>query len=435
MHSELGCQADTGSISSEDARNLVHRITSGRPVFIIQFAHIWAQTGNLEEALDHASDIGSRADAVEFLFGRIYDYLSPQGKKIFCAISLLVTQHDLTNLVGKLKYIVNLEDNELAFKTGLDDLVKLKVIETFENDFFRVYSAEILRIMQEKYSSMSRGDKRDMNSRLTRITGDRTQTIEEAFLRSANAGRDSGVSQTEVINRYRTLLNRPNNPVNIRSQAILNLAEYIYNNQGDKKGAIDIFEEYWGRFEKLKQDQKIAKMYAHYCWSYGQRERAIEVLTDALESISRDDKAFGLLGLRLIFQSIILIERKEKLRSRLSIGEISKNSFDKENYNIKQDMRNLINRRGNPLFQLASTNGLERLNNDEKQNVVTGLYHFSGICVRLFEFSLAMEVCDFVLGNSLPFLADEFRKRHAYAKKGKSNIRTGKGRTFRRTKK
>ena len=160
-------------------------------------------------------------------------------------------------------------------------------------------------------------------------------------------------------------------------------------------------------------------MYAHYCWSDGEREKAIEVLMN-----TQTRRTFDLLGLCLTFQSILLIERKEDLKARRNVGDIAQNTFDRENRDINRELRELSTNQGKPLFRRVRNYGLEKLNSEERQNVVTGLYHFSGICVRLWEFESAIDICSFVLERSLSLLRNEFEKRLSYAQGQLSRTRS-----------
>jgi hypothetical protein len=103
-----------GQLESElivnDRYKMVHNITSGRPLFVYQFAYIWMQSGTIDSAL--ARDIKQEKQAIDFLYGRIYDYLSTISKDIFVAIGQIVADDDLTNLIDKVRYILNLEEND-----------------------------------------------------------------------------------------------------------------------------------------------------------------------------------------------------------------------------------------------------------------------------------------------------------------------------------
>jgi hypothetical protein len=79
---------------------LIHSVTSGRPLFILQFAILLAQKGSLEETI--LIDIKSTEEAKNFLYDRIYDYLSKDAKNMFLAINLLVNKEDLTGLLNNL---------------------------------------------------------------------------------------------------------------------------------------------------------------------------------------------------------------------------------------------------------------------------------------------------------------------------------------------
>ena len=120
----------------------VYDITSGRPLFIFYFANVLVQEG-VEKALTR--DIKDKESAREFLFGRIFSYLSRPAQTVFRAISALVTAQDLTHVVAKLQFIVDMEREEDNFTQSLAELQKLKVIEVSDNDLFQVYSPEILK--------------------------------------------------------------------------------------------------------------------------------------------------------------------------------------------------------------------------------------------------------------------------------------------------
>jgi hypothetical protein len=117
----------------EDLQRL-HRMTSGRPLFIFHFAHVWMRSGAMPRAL--ATKISTGEAAIEFLYGRIYEYLSDTARNIFVVLSLLTTPGDLTGVVDKIRYVLNLEDDKDRFETGIQELVKLKIIELSRRRFF-----------------------------------------------------------------------------------------------------------------------------------------------------------------------------------------------------------------------------------------------------------------------------------------------------------
>ncbi|NCQ95317.1 MAG: hypothetical protein GPJ13_09170 [Microcystis aeruginosa W11-06] len=104
----------------------IQDITSGRPLFIFQFAYIVEQRG-LPYAL--SKDFKSGEDAIKFLYGRIYDYLSKTAQNVFVAMGILTnnSEGDLTNLLEKVKYILNLEHRENEFNMAIKELEKLRI--------------------------------------------------------------------------------------------------------------------------------------------------------------------------------------------------------------------------------------------------------------------------------------------------------------------
>ena len=412
MQSEFPNTQISGANALElpDVQGRVFDVTSGRPLFIFQFAHVWVQVGNLTDAL--ANDIRNREEAIEFLFGRIFKYLKSEGQIIFRAIGHLVRPPNLNNLVGKLRYIVNMESDEDRFDRGLDDLVQLRVIEVFENDFFRVYSEEIWKIMQKQYNDAPSQWRGWINQRLIQVTGNPALDTEQALLRNADAARSEGRSPKEVSDLYRQILNRPKSSGEIKSQAVRNLADYLFNNRGDKDGAVGVFEEYW---EQFKTDPLVAKMYANYCWSLKKKKKAINVLMNFINQTR--DPEIGFLGLCLTFRSILLIERKEDLKASYNLGDIRPREFQKANREIVKDLKELYNGLGNLVFQKVKASNLEKLNSGDKHNIATGLYQFSGICVRLHNFEKAIDICDFLLENTAfrAHIPNGCEKRREYA--------------------
>ena len=76
--------------------------------------HIFGRKkGRLNDALSY--NIRDREEAIGFLYGRIYDYLSTTGKELFRAVSVLVKEQVLTNVIGKLRYILNLDADRSRF--------------------------------------------------------------------------------------------------------------------------------------------------------------------------------------------------------------------------------------------------------------------------------------------------------------------------------
>ena len=377
-------------------RQSVFTITNGRPLFIFQLAHIWVQSGSLSDAVHY--NIKDQEEAIEFLYGRIYSYLSEVGRDLFRAIGLLITESDMSNLISKLRFIVNMKNDDARFNQGMRDLVKLRIIEIFENGFFSVYSVDILRIMRNEYDKAKDGWRGNVNRRLLRITRDKKTDTEHALLENANTAKYSR-SEAEVVDLYREILKRDSSPKKIRSQALLNLTDYMFNYRSKKEEAVSVFREYEHTFS---DDPSVIRMYANYCWAERHRAEAIRILNGFFVRSGRKWKAntnteLELRGLSLMYRSIVAIERKEELKVSRNIGEISGSQFTDRNRDVRQEFKIIHDREGVPLFQRVRKTGLDSLSAAARQNVVTGLYNFCDVCMRLEEYKTACDVCNFAI--------------------------------------
>ena len=236
--------------------------------------------GSVRKAIyKEGSDIKNKEDAVEFLYGKIYEYLTLEGRLLFQAIGGLLTEPDkLSNSITKLRYIVNMESEDGQFERGMKDLEKLRIVERFENDTYRVYSTEILKIMREAFQDADSRWRGNINIRSTQVTaGD---SVEESMLVYSNRLRHHG-SEQQVVRSYRQILNRDQSPRMIKIQAILNLTDYLFNQQNKKLEAIKEFK----RYENIFQDNpSCIKMLSIYYWSVGESEKAVQTLRGPFHS-------------------------------------------------------------------------------------------------------------------------------------------------------
>ncbi len=382
----------TEILDDETLKEKVFEVTGGRPLFIFQFAHWWARSGNINDVV--TQDLKNRDDAIKFLYERVFDYLEEEGQILFRAIGILVTDSDLSNLNSKLRYIVNMETEEDRFKKGMEELIKLRVIETFPDadDFFRVYSAEILDRMKEQFERANPEWRNTISQRLRQVRRDKQFDIEQSLLENADEQRYS-VSETEVVELYRAILNRSKSPQKIRSQAILNLTAYLSDYMGKKEAAIEVFTPYQDLFQ---DDPLVIKKFASCYWEIGRRGEAIMILMSLLERRNVNwvaDTKFELRGLCLSYASREVVDLLDEL-----VRQDREETDEKDS--IKQKFARALERVGVPLFNSVKDRGVEGLSNNAKQYVITGLYHFSGACMRFDRHDIADEICRFGLQNS-----------------------------------
>lgn len=395
-------------LNSNSNLDSVYAVTNGRPLFIFQFAYIWAQCGSLKDSLHR--NIKTEPAAVSFLYGRIFEYLSSDAKILFVAISQLLTKDDLTNLVDKLKYVVNFENREEKFESAFNELTKLRIVESIEGDFFRVYSREIFQIMLDYFNKADPLLRGNINSRIQQVTRDKKLDNEHALLENANAARYVK-SEEEVISQFRQILNRASSPFDVKLSAILNLTDYLFNQRGKQEQTMSLIDDFKHIFYTAPL---FARMHANFAWSTGNKNEAIQVLAEFVHSrqINECDYnlALELKGLFLTFSSIDGIEQKEELKTRKRFNEISSADFYKENDEIKLYFSKIY-QFGNLLFQSIKNKPLVNLKTAARQNLMTGFYRFLDICIRSNKYANAEQICIYFINNPTNYLQDGFKRK------------------------
>lgn len=411
-------------LEQEENLKLVHSITSGRPLFIFQLAFIIGQKGNIQEALK--KDIKDSTAAKNFLYGRLYDdYLSATAKDVFVSISLLVSSDDLSNLINKIKYILNLENDEDDFWSAIKELVRLKVIKIDDdNKFFEVYSKEILQIMSNYYQGRKDSFKRGCVSRLNQINRDKSLDNEQALLQNAKASQLSK-NEEEVINNYRQILNRTTSPEDIKVQAILSLASYLVD-RGNKRKALDLLDEFRHVFAN---NSFYNKMHATYYWGNGtdeQKYKAIKILLDFTSRGIDLTKSINLeiSGQLLTYRCIMVINDWLELNTQNRYKEIAFDEYKKERRKQIQVCKDIYNKQGVRLFNQSCQYKLEEMQSGVRQNIIAGLYQFLDICLRVQKFKKGIEICEYMLYFAPKHFHPQFRRKKKkfesiiYQKKG-----------------
>ena len=262
--------------------------------------------------------------------------------------------------------------------------------------------------MTNHFDDASDAFRRGVIQRISRITQDSRMDPESALLENANTARYSR-SESEVIDLYREILRRDSSPKRIRLQALLNLTDYLFNYRSKRDAAVKVLGEYVSLFS---DEPSAVKRYANYCWAEQKRDDAIRILDSFLGSRrpkGGTDIEIEIRGLSLMYRSIVAIERKEALKTDLRMLDITRAEFRDGNRESRRELGAIYERRGMPLFHKIRSIGLDNLSAGARQNVVTGLYNFCDVCIRLQRYDSAREVCRFALEQSRSFLADSYR--------------------------
>lgn len=416
--------SDEELLKQEDIQKQVHALTSGRPLFIYQLAHIIGQNG-LNKALN--CDIKSSASAVEFLYGRIYDYLSPKAKDLFVAISLLVTKDDLTNVLGKAQYIINMENDEEGFDAAVEELKKLKIVKITdeENSLFEVYSREILEMMNKHFATRDANFIKNCNNRSSQVNKDKKADIEQSLLDNANANR-LVKSEIETVDSYKQLLNRSTCPLKLKMVAVFNLANYLMADRGKRNEALEVFDKYSHLYTGLVSGSDKRNLYALYslrwatmCWANGndaQKQKAIIILSDYYKgkvnfAVKEDIEISSTL---LMYSSINLVKDWRDLKSKIDFNEISYAEFRaKRNVQIKE-CQSLLTHIGNPLYTNISRKKLTEFSSNTRQSLITAFFNYTDVLVRINKKDLAMEICDYVISTGPNNFKAQFSSKRSW---------------------
>lgn len=421
---ELGNdEAIKRQLESPEKSHKVFEITSGRPLFIFQFAFVLGQRG-LDDALNFKIKEGDTA--ISFLFGRIYDYLSPKAKDLFVVLSLLVTQDDLSNVIEKAQYILNLEHEIDTFNSAVNELVKLKILKIDdERKFFEIYSKEIFQIMTDYFEKRPSVFKGNCVSRRNQVNRDKTLDVEHSLLLTANANR-LAKNEIEVIDSYKQIINRASSPIEVKLPAILNLAAYLVD-RGKKELALKYLDDYSYHFNKNAakgSNEKLyyatfTKMWATYYWANGTREQKEKAIASLLAYASsgfnyNEDIDLELAGMLLQYRSIIVISDWQDLKEKGNYNEITGSEFKALREKQKQECKDIHDKQGIVLFNAVMPKKLDEISSGARQNVISGLYNFLEVLVRLRKIDLALKICEYVNYCAPKNFQPQFKKKEQW---------------------
>ena len=257
----------------KDSNNLecIYKATSGRPIFIYQFIYLFIQKGFLTNLI---SGIRSSTNAQEFLYGRIYQYLSKNAQYLFVSISALVNT-DLRFNINVLEFILSkiILEKDL-FEDSLQELVDQKIIELVGETYGRVYSGEILNIMEGEFKKLPPEIRDTIKNLLDSIGGKNINgSISEAMLEQADNSRVFG-NEKETIEKYHRVLRSQTAPISVKEVAIKHLTAYLSASRLNPAAAIKEIEEFMPIFY---ENVDIQISYLYLLWSQGisEKEKAV----------------------------------------------------------------------------------------------------------------------------------------------------------------
>lgn len=382
----------------------IHSLTSGRPLFIFQSAIIYGESGSIQTMLD--SHINTGKNAIEFLYGRIIEYLSSNARKIFGAMGLLTSEGDLSNLLSKLQYILNMEKDDHSFEKAIEELVKLKVITVVDSKYFKVYSSEIVTLMKQSFQ-----DDGSITSRLQLVGRDKNLDNNLSLLDDADNSRLTKKS-SEVIQKYRSIISRAITPEDIKIQAIINLAQYLIEDNGNYDGGIALFDD---NQHLYNTSPTFVKTYATYLWRGDKSEKlkAIDLVNNLLRLDSFTEKNEKLIFLCILmrYEATFSIDAREELKDNFRLKEITRLEYDTAFADQRQDFYRIYNYPGLEVFNCIKSETLEVLDHDIKVKALNGLSYFIEVCIRRHQFDEIDEILTYVFNRLKYNYHDIFKKK------------------------
>lgn len=246
-------------LNDESALNMLSDSTSGRPIFIYQFVHLFVQAGCRQDLL---SNLSKGEAAQDFLYGRIYSSLSNDAKYVFVVLPQ-ISNTEMMFRIDILKYLLEKELTSEQFDQAFIELIDLRIVEQTGDSRGRIYAPELLEIANESFKTHTDKFRSTIRNQLALIGGkDINGTIQEAMLMEADQSRING-NTTDTISKYRHILNQTNFPMITRRRALFNAANYLASSTMNPKGASDLMLEYLGDF---KDDAEVCRRYVEYLW-------------------------------------------------------------------------------------------------------------------------------------------------------------------------
>lgn len=412
---------DKKLLETKEYKKQVYNITSGRPLFIYQLAYIIGQKGVITAV---KNNIKGGSSAIDFLYGRIYEYLSPKAKDIFVAMGLLVSKDDLVNVLDKVKYIVNMENDEDAFEAAVDELKKLKIVKLSDEDrtYYELYSKEILELMNKQYEQRDQNFIKNCNTRRNQVNKDKKADIDHSLLNSANSNR-LAKSSIEIEESYKQIMNRPGCPLDIKLAALMNLTSYLLLDCGKRQEALDYFEKYSHFFVDIAYGDKDRKLYASYVlrwsnlsWATGndiQKKKAITILGDYVKTGIDYGCNYDLeiMSQLLMYKCIFLLNEWRELKDQYQLNEISKMDFEKRRESQKAEFKSIRSKIGEPLSQKVLQSKIAKKPSSTKQSIITALHSYIELLVRVGSYNRAIELCEYVTNCGPSNFVMQFRKK------------------------
>ena len=325
----------------EDFERKVFRITDGRPLFIWQLAFILTQGEDLSDISDyHLTDTNN---AINFLYGRIIDRLTLDGKLLFKSISAIVSNKDLKFDLDYLKFVLkdDFEHRESNFDSALQSLVDYKIIEKDElSDLiqYKVYAEPILSIMTEQLTN-------DIERRidiLKKLEDFKDVGIGLSENNLNNAIRFSKINSDDYIavtDRFFSVISDELNNLDIKFKTLDYGLNYIQLQDEEKDDIFDFLKRVRPYFKDTDLELRFVLVFGRKYKDYGEIDNEIKLYWDSIHSFHISNKLpnkyyYDIASKVILFRIRLEFKEKDRIKNSPLLDEHetrSKNKIVKKN--------------------------------------------------------------------------------------------------------
>ncbi|OCA87902.1 hypothetical protein A8F94_08705 [Bacillus sp. FJAT-27225] len=351
-------------VSDSSKMDLIHKATEGRPLFLYQFAYMYKSYSFVD---DHFKTLANSENAKKFLYDRLYDYLPYEAKLIFKYSYPIIIKESLSINISVLRYLLNDLQFQFNVDEALDELNNLRITIKDSNELHRIYSEDILRIMEDYYNGIDNELKETINSIIEQIGWkNNTTNIYIDLLEKLGRDRDYKTEQ-ENIDAYRKLLNDDNCSEELKIKALSGITGYL-KNMNSRKYAINLYKE----FSHLTFSHiDLIRMYALMLKEEGDVEIACKVLKNYLKSL--DKQNINVNDEILIFSLLITYEGKRLITDRKIKIKNSNDDLDlitKVRYKFKQRIAKFISDYQKKLVRIITENDANQIISGKNKELI-----------------------------------------------------------------
>ncbi|TWR82474.1 hypothetical protein [Pseudomonas saxonica] len=212
--------------------------------------------------------------------------------------------------------------------------------------------------------------------------------------------------------KYRSIISRPATPADIKIQAIINLAQYLVEDNGSYDEGITLLEDYQHLYDT---SPTFVKTYATYLWRGDKNEKlkSINLVSNLLrlDAFSEYHEKLDFLCVLMRYEATYWIDAREELKDTFRLKEITKPEYEAAFADQRQGFYRIYKYPGLDIFECIKNNELEAFDHDIKVKVLNGLSYFIEVCLRRHQLDDIDETLNYVFNRLKYNYHDVFKRK------------------------